>query len=192
MGGSPLSPRRIVFLDRDGVLNRAVVRAGKPYPPADLSEFEVLPGAAEACGTLRAAGFLLVVVTNQPDVARGKQSRAAVEALNRELRARVDVDEIRVCYHDDGDGCDCRKPLPGLLLQAALDLGGDLASSFMVGDRWRDIEAGRRAGCRTILVDYDYSETIPTPPDRRVASLAEAAEWILGQNSRVKDKRSGP
>ncbi len=173
--------RRAVFLDRDGVLNRAIVRAGCPYPPATPAEVEILPGVPEACHALRRAGFVLVVVTNQPDVGRGQQSRDQVEAANALVRQRVPLDDVRVCYHDDGDGCSCRKPRPGLLLEAARNLGIDLAASFMVGDRWRDVEAGRRAGCRTVLIDHGYLEAVPAPPEHRALTLREAADWILAQ-----------
>ncbi len=168
--------RAAVFLDRDGVLNRAVVRDGKPYPPASAEETELLPGVEEAVARLKAAGYALIVVTNQPDVGRGLQTRAAVEAIHARLAARLPVDEFRVCYHDDADACECRKPAPGLIRQAPLY---DLARSVIVGDRWRDIEAGRRAGLRaSVLVDYGYRER-HADPDVRVSSLGEAADWIL-------------
>ena len=145
-----------VFLDRDGVLNRAVVRAGKPYPPVSVPDLEILPDVAPALRRLKAAGYRLVVVTNQPDVARGQQRRDVVEGINAALAERLPVDEIRVCYHDDADGCGCRKPEPGLLLQAPAH---DLGRSVMVGDRWRDVEAGRRAGVRaTVLIERGYDE----------------------------------
>jgi D-glycero-D-manno-heptose 1,7-bisphosphate phosphatase len=175
-----MTGRPAVFLDRDGVLNRALVRGGKPHPPANASELEILPGVAEACRALRDAGFVRIVVTNQPDVSRGACSREAVEAINCSLREQIDVDDIRVCYHSDEDGCACRKPLPGLLLDAARSWDVDLSESFVVGDRWRDIEAGRAAGCRTILIDYAYAEPLRSEPDWRASSLSEAAEWILG------------
>ena len=171
--------RQAVFLDRDGVLTRAIVREGKPYPPASLAELEILPGAAEACIKLHQAGFLLIVVTNQPDVARGAQRREFVEAINQALADQLPLDDIRVCYHDDVDRCTCRKPEPGLLLQSAHDWNIDLSASFMVGDRWKDIEAGRRAGCKTIFVNYGYAERQPDRPDYRVGSLLEAVDWIL-------------
>lgn len=164
------------------MLNRAIVRHGRPYPPAGLVGLEVLPGVVEACTALRRAGFLLVVVTNQPDVARGTQRQEIVEGINNALRAQVPVDEIRVCYHDEPDGCACRKPKPGLLLQAERDWQIDLASSFMVGDRWMDIEAGRRAGCTTVLIDCGYAEAEQTMPDCRLQSLAEAAQWIISHS----------
>jgi len=170
---------RAVFLDRDGVLNRAFVRGGKPYPPASLAELEIVPDAAPALARLKAAGYVLVVVTNQPDIARGTTTRAAVDEIHTRMAAMLPIDEFRVCPHDDRDACACRKPRPGLLLDPPTT---DVAASVMVGDRWRDIEAGRAAGCRaTILVDCDYDEEIRSEPDARVTSLSEAAEWILLQ-----------
>ena len=178
----PSTPRRAVFLDRDGVINRTLVRDGKPYPPSNLSEFEILPGAAEACAQLRQAGFLLVVATNQPDVGRGTISRALVESLHDYMQERLPLDRVEVCYHSgkDASECDCRKPKPGMLLRAARELNIDLQRSFMVGDRWRDIDCGHAAGCTTILVDYNYNEPLRRPPDHRVKSLLEAADVILG------------
>jgi D-glycero-D-manno-heptose 1,7-bisphosphate phosphatase len=173
--------RRAVFLDRDGVLNRAILRHGKPYPPANVAEFEILPGVVEACRVLKEAGFVLIVVTNQPDVARGTQQRSVVEAINQTLLSSVPLDDIKVCYHDDGDQCSCRKPLPGLLIEAAREWQIDLSASFMVGDRWKDIESGLKAGCRTILIDVDYGEEMLSAPDHRVHSLAEVPAWILSQ-----------
>jgi transaldolase len=174
------APRRAVFLDRDGVLNDAIRRNGRPHPPADVGELRIPAAVPPAVTRLRQAGFLTIAVTNQPDVARGTQTREGVEAINRAIQAQVPLEEILVCYHDDGAGCDCRKPGPGLIIAAAKRYGVDLASSFMVGDRWRDVEAGRRAGCRTVFIDYDYEERRPMPPaDVNVRSLTEAVEWIL-------------
>jgi D-sedoheptulose 7-phosphate isomerase len=172
--------RRAVFLDRDGVINRAFVREGKPFPPSTLQELEILPGVPEALCELKQHGYKLLVVTNQPDVARGKQSRQTVDAMHQALSARLPLDDVLVCYHTDQDNCDCRKPMPGMLLEAARKHNIDLAASFMVGDRWRDIEAGYNAGCKTILIDYGYSERPPDrEPDLRVGSLREAADWII-------------
>jgi len=171
---------RAVFLDRDGVINRNFVRDGKPFPPSTLQELEILPGVPEALEELKQHGYKLLVVTNQPDVARGKQSKQTIEAMHQALSARLPLDDIFVCYHTDADKCDCRKPLPGMLLAAARKHNIDLAASFMVGDRWRDIEAGYNAGCKTILIDYGYSEKSPAHvPDLRVGSLREAADWII-------------
>ena len=171
---------RAVFLDRDGVLNEAILREGRPYPPASVEELRLVPDAAQALAQLKAAGFELIVVTNQPDVARGTQSRAAVEAMNAVLSAALPIDEFCVCFHGDAGGCNCRKPKPGLLKDAAMRRGIDLRRSFMIGDRWRDIDAGAAAGCRTILIDRQYSERGPEHvPDCRVPSLSAAVSWIL-------------
>jgi D-glycero-D-manno-heptose 1,7-bisphosphate phosphatase len=169
---------KAVFLDRDGVINRAVVRDGKPYPPDTIEELEVLAGVPDALAKLRDAGFRLIVVTNQPDVARGTQSREVIEAMHARLTAELAVDEVVACYHD-GDACDCRKPKPGALVAAAQRHGIELEQSFMVGDRWRDIEAGQRAGCRCLFVDHGYAEQQPAGSFVRVPSLAAAADWIL-------------
>mgnify|MGYP003394593778 CR=1 FL=1 len=171
--------RRAVFLDRDGVINHAVVREGRPYPPANLAEMEILPGVLDAVKALHDAGLMLIVVTNQPDVARGTTPRAVVEEINNYLASCMPLDEFRTCYHDSGDGCDCRKPLPGAIMSAATKYGIDLGGSYMVGDRWRDIEAGQRAGCKTIFIDYGYAEKQPETVNYRVRSLAEAAKIIL-------------
>ena len=174
--------KRAVFLDRDGVLNEAILRAGKPYPPGSAEEMRIAPDAPEALGRLKAAGLALIVVTNQPDVARGKQSVEAVEAIHRKLRESLPVDEFLSCFHDDRDDCACRKPKPGLILDGAARRGVDIAASFLVGDRWRDIDAGRAAGCRTVWIDRGYRERGPSePPDATVASIAEAADWIMRQ-----------
>ncbi|MBV9657058.1 MAG: HAD family hydrolase [Verrucomicrobia bacterium] len=172
-----------VFLDRDGVLNAAVVRDGRPYPPAAVAEFVLLPGVVEACEKLRAAGYRLVVVTNQPDVGRGTQTRAEVDAMHARLRALAPgIDRVEVCFHggtDFGQPCDCRKPAPGMVLAAARALDIDLAKSWLVGDRWRDIDCGHAAGCRTIFIDYGYAEKLRQPPDFCVHSLSEAAQIVL-------------
>jgi D-glycero-D-manno-heptose 1,7-bisphosphate phosphatase len=167
-----------VFLDRDGVVNRAFVRNGTPHPPASLDELEILPGVAEALRLLRGDGYSLIVVTNQPDVKRGTLSSQFVDSIHERLRAELPLDAILTCFHDGADGCVCRKPEPGLLLRAARDFGLELSASFMVGDRWRDMEAGQRAGCRTFYVDYGYAERRPLAYDFRVTSLGEAAGII--------------
>lgn len=173
-----------VFLDRDGVLNRATVRNGKPYPPASLAEFELLPGVADAVRALSGAGYRVIVATNQPDVATGTQRREVVEAMHEALRRELPVDDIRVCWHVEADNCDCRKPKPGLLTAAARDWGIDLERSVMVGDRWRDVGAGRAAGCRTIFVDHGYAEQRPEHADAVVGSLPEAVSLILTEANR--------
>jgi D-glycero-D-manno-heptose 1,7-bisphosphate phosphatase len=173
--------KKAVFLDRDGVINRAVIRDGRPYPPMSMEELEILPGVAAAVQALKQAGFFIAVATNQPDVARGKQTRETVEKINDYLGAQLGIDDFRTCYHDDRDDCTCRKPKPGLLDAAAADCGLDLRRSFMVGDRWRDVAAGQAAGCRTIWIDCGYSERLPEGQDYRAKSLLEASGWIMAQ-----------
>ena len=182
MGVSGLS-RRAVFLDRDGVINRAIVRGGKPYPPSSLEELEIVEGCAEALNALKERGLLLIVVTNQPDVARGKQSRDAVERMHEALASALPIDEILTCFHDDNDeNCDCRKPKPGLLLQAARRNALELSNSFLIGDRWRDIDAAHAVGCQAVWIDQGYDERGPSrPPEARVDSLADAVAWIVGR-----------
>ncbi len=176
---------RAIFLDRDGVLNRALIRAGKPYPPRDLAEVEILPGVTEALLALKAAGYKLITVSNQPDVARGTLGRDTVDSINAYLDKRLPMDRFIMCYHDSSDECPCRKPKPGMLHAGALEFNVDLSKSYMVGDRWRDVEAGKNAGCKTIFIDYDYDERQPESYDFVAGSLLEAAQIILsvGQDS---------
>jgi D-glycero-D-manno-heptose 1,7-bisphosphate phosphatase len=171
---------KAVFLDRDGVINRALERGGKPYPPAGLGEFEILPGVPEACAQLKQAGYLLVVATNQPDVGRGTLRQEVVEAIHARMTQLLPIDRVEVCYHPGApqSDCDCRKPKPGMLRRAAHALDIDLAQSWMVGDRWRDVDCGHAAGCRTIFIDYGYAEPLRAQPDFRCRSLLEAARLI--------------
>ncbi|MEO8629752.1 MAG: HAD family hydrolase [Betaproteobacteria bacterium] len=171
--------RKAVFLDRDGVLNASVARQGKPYPPDSLDELKVLPGVEQALAALRAAGYLNIVVTNQPDVATGVQRIEVVEAMHAFLRRELAIDDVKVCYHTDREDCACRKPKPGLLLTAAGETEIDFAQSYLVGDRWRDIAAGQAVGCRCFFIDYDYQEKQPEPPYVTVTSLLDAAGHIL-------------
>lgn len=169
-----------VFFDRDGVLNKAVIKKGKPYPPASPDLTDIPDDVPEALMKLKQAGFILIGATNQPDVPRGKTSKHTVEEINKKLLAKLPLETIFVCYHDDQDQCHCRKPLPGLLIQAAKMYDIDLKKSFMIGDRWKDIEAGRRAGCKTIWLDYQYQENfLAEVPDATVSTVNEAADYII-------------
>ncbi len=171
--------RRAVFLDRDGVINRAFVLEGTPIPPKDLNDVEILFGVKEAIKLLNRGNFEIVVATNQPDVARGRVSKESVEAINSYLGKELSISHFFTCYHDDSDGCDCRKPKPGLLLDAARNLNLDLEESFLVGDRWRDIAAGQAAGCSSFFINYEYKEKSPLLPFTQVSSLIEATRLIL-------------
>ena len=184
--------RRAVFLDRDGVINRAFVRKGRPYPPATLELFELLPGVKDSTYNLREAGFLIIGVTNQPDVATGLQRRDVVESMHRLLISEGICDDIMVCYHTDDDCCGCRKPKPGMLIDAAQHWSIDLTGSFMVGDRWRDIAAGKAVGCYTFFIDYQYDELHNEVADMVVVSLAEASNLILQDVSSKLSKLEKP
>jgi len=178
--------RRAVFLDRDGVINRALARDSKPFAPSSLAEFGILPEVPAACAKLKAAGFLLVVATNQPDVGRGTLKKEIVEEIHAHLMAQLPIDRVEVCFHP-GQGqsdCDCRKPKPGMLLRAARELGIDLAQSWMVGDRWRDVDCGHAAGCRTIFIDRGYAEELKQKPDFSAGNLAGAADIILRESKK--------
>jgi len=172
---------RAVFLDRDGVINRALEREAKPYPPRNLSEFEILPEVPAALAKLKAAGFLLVVATNQPDVGRGTLKKEIVEQIHAHMISQLPIDRVEVCFHAGkiANECDCRKPKPGMLLRAARELNIDLPQSWMVGDRWRDVDCGHAAGCKTIFIDCGYAEELKQRPDFTAKNLVEAAEIIL-------------
>jgi len=182
--------RRAVFLDRDGILNSSIVRDGKPYPPSSVAEVNIPPGVTDGMMQLRNLGFLLIGVTNQPDVARGTTPKETVEAINSYLKSELPLDEIVVCFHDDSDACSCRKPNPGLILDAAERYRVRVVASYMVGDRWKDIEAGRKAGCATVWVDYAYTEVFKTElPDCICWSPAEAFQWIISRE--VSNEQGG-
>jgi D-glycero-D-manno-heptose 1,7-bisphosphate phosphatase len=173
--------RPAVFLDRDGTLNVQLVRGGTPYAPVRLEDFRLYDGAREGCAALKAAGFVLVVATNQPDVGRGEVAQSVIEAMHERLLALIpEIDRIEVCYDPGrGESSRRRKPEPGMLLDAAAALGIDLSRSWMVGDRWRDVECGKRAGVRTVFIDFGYSDEGGSAPDFTVKSLNEAVAVVL-------------
>jgi D-glycero-D-manno-heptose 1,7-bisphosphate phosphatase len=170
---------KAIFLDRDGVINQANLVDGIPCPPKDFSKLILLPKVAEALHMLKDAGYLLIIITNQPDVVRGKMKIETVETINQFLKDSLPINDIFTCYHDDLENCNCRKPKPGNLLKAAAEYNINILSSFMIGDRWRDIEAGESAGCKTFFIDYSYQEKQPEYYDYKVKSLYEAAKIIL-------------
>jgi D-glycero-D-manno-heptose 1,7-bisphosphate phosphatase len=173
--------RAAVFLDRDGVLVRAAVRNGKSYAPRRLEDFRLLPGASESVRALHDRGFLTIVVTNQPDIGNGLVSAGVVEAMHAIMRRKLPLDAIEVCPHRQADDCPCRKPKAGLLIAAAEQFSLDLSASFMVGDRWSDIVAGRSAGCYTLFVDRGYDRCTDVRPDAVVGSLRQAVQHILSR-----------
>jgi D-glycero-D-manno-heptose 1,7-bisphosphate phosphatase len=170
--------RNAVFLDRDGVINEAIVIDGKPTPPPSLAEFNIRPNVEEALEKLVDAGYLNIVVTNQPDVRTGKQSREVVDSFHDKLRSELPIHDVFACFHIDQDQCNCRKPQAGMLVQAAKKWSIDLSNSHMVGDRWKDIEAGQLVGCTTFWLPGGYDEPSPKSPDYTVKSLFEASVLI--------------
>lgn len=174
---------RAVFLDRDGVINQVILKNGRPHPPTSLKNLKIIPGVKEAISRLKEAGFIIIVVSNQPDVARGTLDRKNVEEINRWLGYKLLIDSFMICYHDDSDMCSCRKPRPGMLVSAAKQWQLDLTGSFMVGDRWKDISAGNAANCTTLFINYGYNEEQPESSDYIVGSLFEAANLILGEKN---------
>lgn len=173
--------RSAIFLDRDGVLNNIILKAGKPCPPESVENMDIMPGVQEALMALNSASCLLIVVTNQPDVARGTTSIQRVYDMNQYLMESLPLDDVYVCFHDDKDECVCRKPLPGLLIQAQAHYDIDLSTSIMVGDRWKDMAAGRALGIKTVWIDRQYDEQQPDHYDHRAGSLIEALPWMMAQ-----------
>jgi D-glycero-D-manno-heptose 1,7-bisphosphate phosphatase len=175
--------QRAVFLDRDGVINQVVVRNGMPYPPSHVEEFELYEDVPDGCARLKAANFLLVVITNQPDVGRGTQSREAVEAMNLKMQSALpSLDRIEICYHAGeryGQPCKCRKPRPGMILRAAAELNIDPKGSYVIGDRWRDVDCARATGCHAIFIQRGYKESLREAPDFTVANFNEAVSAVL-------------
>jgi D-glycero-D-manno-heptose 1,7-bisphosphate phosphatase len=173
-------PERSVFLDRDGVLVIPEFRDGRSFAPRSVEQFAVYPEAAACLARLKAAGFQLIVVTNQPDVGAGKVACETVTQMHAELAAKLPIDDIKVCFHTREQRCACRKPLPGMLVEAAAERAIDLAESIMVGDRASDIDAGVAAGCRTAFIDHGYTaELKPQSADFVGSSLREVTDWIL-------------
>lgn len=171
--------KRGVFLDRDGVINEVVFRDGKPASPRSVSEFRFCEGVADALQRLSRAGLRLFVVSNQPDVVRGLLAPAVLEEINKTILDQLPVERILVCPHDDVDGCPCRKPKPGMLYEVAGSSGLDLSRCFLIGDSWRDVQAGRAAGCTTILLKRPYNAGAIA--DYVFEKLSEAVDFILGE-----------
>jgi D-glycero-D-manno-heptose 1,7-bisphosphate phosphatase len=178
--------KKAVFLDRDGVINRSKIVDGVAKPPSTIAEVEILSGVIKAIKILKAHNYIPVVVTNQPDVARGVTSQAQVDAINTHIGTITNIEFFYTCFHDDIDKCDCRKPAPGLIKRAVLELNLDVASSYLVGDRWRDIAAGQVAGCQSFFIDYSYPEKRPEMPFTRVSSLLEAVKMMIGEPDGAK------
>ena len=178
--------RKAIFLDRDGVITKIFIRNGLPFSPPSFDQLKILPGVKESILRLKKLNFLCIVVTNQPDVSRGKIEKKTVIEMNNYLKDEIKLDDIFVCYHDDDDKCKCRKPRPGLLLAACKKWNIDLKRSYMIGDRWKDIEAGKSVGCKTIFFDYNYKETKPKNPNFTTDSLLNSVYII----EKIQDRKN--
>jgi D-glycero-D-manno-heptose 1,7-bisphosphate phosphatase len=174
--------RRAAFLDRDGVINKSLIRSGIPVPPRDYGEVTIIEGVTDSLNLFRKNGIIPVVITNQPDVSRGITTMETAESINELIRHLTGIEHFYICFHDNFDNCNCRKPKTGLILNAVRDLKINLGDSFVVGDRWRDIKAGQSLGMRSYFIDYSYGETEPEPPFMRVSSLREVARIELGES----------
>ena len=178
--------KKAVFLDRDGVINKTIIEGGLPTSPNSLDELEILPSVKESILRLKKLNFICLLVTNQPNVTREKIDKSTVIKMNNFLKKKIQLDDIFVCYHDDKDNCNCRKPKPGLLLLAGKKWNVDFKKSFMIGDRWRDIQAGEKVGCKTIYLDYNYKDIKPKNPDFVTDKLLNAVYLIEKlQNKKV-------
>ena len=175
-----LSPA--VFLDRDGVICRTFVRNGKPYAPRNLKDFILMPNSKKSVSLLKKFGYKVIVITNQPDIGNGLVEVEEVNAMHNKLFEKTLVDDVFYCSHRQDEGCNCRKPNPGMLMDASIKHGIDLKRSFMIGDRASDIEAGLKTGCKTIFIDRHYKEPKPLHYSCKVSSLQSAVSFIINSN----------
>jgi D-glycero-D-manno-heptose 1,7-bisphosphate phosphatase len=182
--------RCAAFLDRDGVLNASILKNGTPRPPSTVAEVTILPGVLDAISLLVENNYVPVVITNQPDIARGTVKIHEVERINKYIGRKCGISDFYTCPHDDADGCHCRKPLAGLITTASTELELDLSASFLVGDRWRDIEAGQSVDLPCFFIDYSYKEKKPKPPYKIVSSLYEAVQSMIGVEDGSKSRFS--
>ena len=170
--------RKAIFLDRDGVINKVIIKRGLPFAPLSFDLLEILPSIKESILRLKKLNFVCLVVTNQPDVFRGKIEKKTVIKMNNYIKNQIKIDDIFICYHDDCHNCKCRKPKPGLLLEASKKWDINLKKSYIIGDRWRDIEAGKSAGCKTIFIDCNYKEAKTKNPNFTTDSLLNSVHII--------------
>lgn len=174
-----IKKRKAIFLDRDGVINIPLIREGKSFAPRTVRDFKFYPDMSAILKNLKSLDFLLIIVTNQPDIGNGLVDIRVVEAMHKTINQQLPIDHIEMCPHSQKDECECRKPKPGMLLQSALRFNINLRESIMIGDRWSDIEAGQKAGCKSIFIDRHYHEQRPNGSYLTVESLQEAAYYLL-------------
>lgn len=167
-----------VFLDRDGVINKIILREGRPHSPRNINQLKILDGVFEAVKLLQNLGHRIVVITNQPEISRGLITEDLIIKMHNKIREETGIKNFYFCPHDDFHSCECRKPKTGMLLRAATELDLDLNQSYLVGDRWKDIQAGQKVGCKCFFIDNNYDEPRPISPFYPVESLYQAAILI--------------
>jgi D-glycero-D-manno-heptose 1,7-bisphosphate phosphatase len=168
---------KALFLDRDGILNKVVMRDGQAGSPRSTGEFEIIIEAKDLVNRAKAREYLVIVVTNQPDVGRGIMNLADLEAMHRILRGTFPIDDIEVCTNGD-DSDFRRKPNPGMILELAERFRVDLINSFLLGDNEKDISAGKRAGVKTILLKKPYNKDIHGFADYDCSTYAEVMNLL--------------
>lgn len=169
---------KAIFLDRDGVLNRSLVRNGKPYAPILLKDFHILSGVKKTLKYLKKKNYLLIVITNQPDIKSGKLKLNKLLKMNNILINKLKINEIFICKHDDRDCCNCRKPKNQLIENAIKKYSIDRRKSFLIGDRKKDIEAGLRSRLKTIYINKNYKESKPKNFDFECDNIKNALFYI--------------
>src|SRR2546425_1474666 len=148
--------KRAVFIERDGILNEVGVGPKNPIVPLTLEEFRIKKEAEPSLKKLKKAGFVLIVTSNQPGLSRGYQSRRELDRMHDLVKRCFPIDDLMICPHDESDHCPCRKPRPGLLIEAAFKWHLNLDHSFVISDKWQDAEAARTAGCTSLLLKSPY------------------------------------
>lgn len=169
--------KKAIFLDRDGVINDVIFRgSNKPIAPWSLEEFKLYVGIEEPLRQLSDSGYLLFVVSNQPDISKGLVDIQIVQQMNDIIVSQFPIEKVVFCPHEDRHKCACRKPKSGMLIELAAEYGVDLNASYLIGDNWKDIAAGEAAGCKTILIKRAYNKTVNA--DNYVQSLDEVTKII--------------
>jgi len=177
--------RKAVFLDRDGVINEVIFRVNdKPIAPWSFKEFKLCDGITEPLRELKNSGYLLFVVSNQPDISKGLVTSEVVERMNDIIVSQFPIEKVVFCSHEDIHNCSCRKPKPGMIIELAYEYEIDLNLSFMIGDNWKDINAGEAAGCSTVLIQKAYNKNVKA--DFYIQSLAEATDIINSMGVKSK------
>ena len=180
---------KAIFLDRDGVLNKVILKDGKPLSPKNLSEFVLLDNVSEALAIFKKLDYLTIIVTNQPDIKTKKQTLKDLEITHKWIFDNLMIDDIFVCCHDDSDNCNCRKPGIGMLINASKKYKINLTKSIMIGDRWKDIKCGQLAKCKNnFYINYGYDEPSPTGKFINVSSLYECSKIVESMNEKNNER----